>query len=67
MMGREQGTCDAFCVLYVTDESLNSASETNMTLYVNWNVNKNLKHKQSKTLSVSVKNSYCYKKLTSTF
>lgn len=66
-MGREEGICDARWVLYVTDESLNSAPETNMTLYVNWNVNKNLKHKQNKTLSVSVKNSYCYKKLTSTF
>ena len=46
-MGYE-GTWDEHWVLYVSDESLNSASETNITLYVNWNLNKNLEEKNVK-------------------
>ena len=30
-------------VLYLSDESLNCTPETNSTLCVNWNLNKNLK------------------------
>ena len=34
-MGIKEGTCDEHQVLYVSDESLNSTTETNITLYVN--------------------------------
>ena len=35
-MGIIEGTChDEYLVLYVSDESLNSTLETNITLYVN--------------------------------
>ena len=34
-MGIKEGTCDEHWVLYVSDESLNSTPETNITLYVN--------------------------------
>ena len=30
-------------MLYVSDESLNSTAETNITVYVNWDLNKNWK------------------------
>jgi len=47
VMDIKGGTCcDEHWVLYVSDESLNSTPETDMTLYVNWNLNKNLKHKK---------------------
>ena len=36
VMGTEKATCcDDHWVLYVSDESLNSTPETNITLYVN--------------------------------
>ena len=35
MMGIKEGTCDEYWVLYVSDESLNSTPETNITLCVN--------------------------------
>ena len=33
-VGIKEGTCDEHWVLYVSDESLNSSLETNITLYV---------------------------------
>ena len=33
-------------MLYVSDESLHSTVETNITLYVNWNLNKILEKKK---------------------
>ena len=33
-MGIKEGTCDEHCVLYVSDESLNSTPETNVALDV---------------------------------
>ena len=39
-MGMKEGTCDEH-QLYGSAESLNCAPETNITLYVNWNLNKN--------------------------
>ena len=35
IMGIKEGTWDEHGVLYVSDESLNSTPETNITLYVN--------------------------------
>ena len=35
VMGTKEGICDEHCVLYVSDESLNSTPETNIALYVN--------------------------------
>ena len=35
MMGVKEGTCDEYFMLYISDESLNSISEINTTLYVN--------------------------------
>ena len=35
VVGIKEDTCDEHWVLYVSDESLNSPSETNITLYVN--------------------------------
>ena len=35
VIGNKEGTCDEHWVLYVSDESLNSIPETNITLYVN--------------------------------
>ena len=35
-MGIGEGTCDEHCVLYVSNESLNSISETNIALYFNY-------------------------------
>ena len=35
VVGVKEGTCDVYWVLYATDESLNSAPETNTTPYVN--------------------------------
>ena len=35
VMGIKEGTCDDHWVLYVSDESLNSTPETNITLYLN--------------------------------
>ena len=40
MMDIKEGTCDEHWVLYVSDESLNSPPETNITLYVHENQNK---------------------------
>ena len=34
-MAFKEGTCDEHWVLYISDESLNSTPETNITLYVN--------------------------------
>ena len=34
VVGVKEGTCDEHWVLYVSDEPLNSTSETNTTLYV---------------------------------
>ena len=46
-MGMKEGTSwDEHWVLYVRDESLNSTPETNFTLYVNQNLNKNLEEKK---------------------
>lgn len=45
-MGIKGGTCDEHWVLCVNDESLNSVPETNITLYVNQNLNKNLRQKK---------------------
>ena len=39
VMGIRQGACDEHWVSYINDESLNSIPETDMTLYVNWNLN----------------------------
>ena len=36
---------DEHRVLYISDESLNSTPETNIALYINYNLNKNLKNK----------------------
>ena len=45
-MGIKQGTCDERLVLYVSDISLNSTPEINITLYVNYlNLNKYLEKK----------------------
>ena len=35
MLGIKEGTCVEHWVFYVSDESLNSTSETNIPLYVN--------------------------------
>ena len=35
VMSIKEGTCDEHCMLYVSDESLNSTTETNIALYVN--------------------------------
>ena len=35
MMGTKEGPCDEHWMLYVSDESLNSTPETNITLFVN--------------------------------
>ena len=49
MMGIKEGTCcDENWVLYVSDESLNSTSETNTILYVTVNLNKILERKKRK-------------------
>ena len=42
MMRLDEGTCDEHQVLYIRVESLSSIPETHITLYVNWNLNKNL-------------------------
>ena len=48
-MGIKEDTCwDEYWVLYVSDESLNSIPKTNITLYVNWNLNKNLNKKKTR-------------------
>ena len=46
MMDIKEGTCHVeHWVLHVSDESLNSILETKIALYVNWNLNRNLKKK----------------------
>ena len=35
VMGMKEGTCDDHWVLYVSDESVNSAPKTSIALYVN--------------------------------
>ena len=50
-MGIKECTCySAHWVLYISDESLNSTSETNIeySMWTNQNLNKNLKRKKSK-------------------
>ena len=55
-MGLKEGTyCDEYWVLYVSDESLNSTPKTNITLYANWSLRKNLK-KENKTKKKQTKN-----------
>ena len=39
VMGIKMSTCDEHRVWYVSDESLNSAPETNIALYVNYDLN----------------------------
>ena len=41
-MGVKEGTCE-HQVLYESVESLYCTLDTNITLYVNWNLNKNLR------------------------
>ena len=50
MMGIKEDTCDEHWVLYVSGKSLNSTRETNITLYVNCNLNKTLKFKTEEFL-----------------
>ena len=38
VMGIKEGTCDEHWVLHLSGESLNSTPETNIILYVNWNL-----------------------------
>ena len=38
VMGTKEGTCDEHWVLYVSDKSLKSTSETNIVLYINYTV-----------------------------
>lgn len=45
VMGIKEGTCDEHGVLYVSNESLNSLPESNIVLYVNYNLNKTQKQK----------------------
>ena len=42
---------DEHWVLYISDKSLNSTPETNITLCVDWNLNKNLKKKFFKDIN----------------
>ena len=46
-MGIKEGTCNEHWVWYGSVESLYCTLEINITLYVNWSLNKNLK-KQNK-------------------
>jgi len=55
VLGIKECTCDEHRVLYVSDESLNTMPKTNITLYVNWNLNKDLEGKKYKDLNVSIK------------
>ena len=41
--GIKEGTWDEHWVLFINEESLNSTPEANISLYVNYNLNKNLK------------------------
>ena len=43
LMGIKDSACDEHQVVYGNVKSLNCTPETNITLYVNWNLNKNLK------------------------
>ena len=45
-MGIKEGTYDGHWMLHVSDESLHSTPETNITLYVNSNLNKNVRLKK---------------------
>ena len=54
VMGIKEGTCDEHWVLYVGDESLYSTLETDITLYVNYNLHKNLKQQQQNQLTTGV-------------
>ena len=49
-MGIKEGTCDEHLVLYVNVESLNSTPETNITLYVDQILNKNLTNKNESSV-----------------
>ena len=44
-MGIKECTCDEHLVLYQSIESAYCTPETDITLHVNWNLNKNLKKK----------------------
>ena len=48
-MGIKEGTCDEDWMLDVSDESLNSAPETNFTICVNQNFSKNLKQENDQS------------------
>ena len=53
-MGIKEGICcDEYQILYESDESRNSTPETNITLFVNQNLNKKLKQKVNK---IKIKN-----------
>ena len=51
-MYTKEGTCwDEHCVLYVSDESLGSTPETNITMYVNYlNLNKQITYSKKKIM-----------------
>ena len=46
VMGIKECTCDEQQVMYGRVESLSCTPETNITSYVTWNLNKNLKKKK---------------------
>jgi len=46
VMGIKECTCDEHQVMYGSVESLYYTPETNITLYVNWNLNKNVKRRK---------------------
>lgn len=52
MKGVKEGTDDEHRMVYGSDESLNSTPKTSITLYINWNLNKKQKIKQ--TLFVTI-------------
>ena len=43
----KEGLCDEHWLLYINDESLNFKPDSNITLYANQNLNKNLKKTKS--------------------
>ena len=51
-IGIKEGTCDEHCVLYGSDESLNSTPETNNALYVSYLKLKKKKRRSSVFVSL---------------